>query len=120
MAAIIGLISGWIWSGSPPRQRRLGPARPRQPPSVRLRPWPPRLPRIPPAPSGAYRHDDVSTTFQYRPLSVISRAAVDVYRLPGDEAAIVGNQEQAGRGDFVDLALTAKRNAGGVRHPISV
>src|ERR1700722_661997 len=42
--------------------------------------------------------------------SVISRAAVDVDRLAGDEAAIVGNQEQAGRGDFVDLALTAKRN----------
>jgi hypothetical protein len=36
---------------------------------------------------------------------VIRGAAVDVDRLAGDEAAIVADQEEAGGGDLVDLAL---------------
>src|SRR5215472_2011830 len=36
-------------------------------------------------------------------------------RLAGDEAAIVADQEQAGRGDLVDMSLAAQRNAGGAR-----
>src|SRR5260370_26657067 len=44
--------------------------------------------------------------------SVIAGAAVDVDRLAGDEAAIVADQEEAGRGDLVDLALAPQGDAG--------
>ena len=50
-----------------------------------------------------------------RCTSVIVRAAIDVDRLAGDEPAILADQEEAGRGDLVDLALPAERDAGGVR-----
>src|SRR5215469_4730859 len=48
-------------------------------------------------------------------LSVVCRAAVDVDGLPGDEAAVVADQKQAGGGDLVDLALAPERDAGGAR-----
>src|SRR5215472_12586008 len=48
--------------------------------------------------------------------SVKPDAAVDVDGLAGDEAAVVADQKQAGRGDFVDMALPAERNAGGIGH----
>ena len=47
--------------------------------------------------------------------SVVVGAAIDVDCLAGDEAAILGGQEQAGGGDLVDAALPAKRDTGGVR-----
>ena len=43
------------------------------------------------------------------------RAAIDVDRLSGDEAGILTDQEQAGRGNLVDAALPPERDAGGVR-----
>src|SRR4029077_2039903 len=43
------------------------------------------------------------------------RAAIDVDRLAGDEPAILADQEQAGGGDLVDGALSAERDADGVR-----
>src|SRR5438270_4913468 len=49
--------------------------------------------------------------------SVVPRAAVDVDRLAGDEAAVVADQKEAGGGDLVDVPLTAQWNAGGARHP---
>jgi hypothetical protein len=48
--------------------------------------------------------------------SVVSRAAVDVNGLAGDEAAIVADQKEAGGGDLVHLPLTAQWNPGGARH----
>jgi hypothetical protein len=42
-------------------------------------------------------------------------AAIEVDRLPGDEAAILTDQEQARRGNLVDIPLPAERDAGGVR-----
>src|SRR5216684_1367323 len=53
-------------------------------------------------------------------LLIVPRATVDVDRLAGDEAAILGHQEQAGRGDLVDLALAAERDAGGVGRPVAI
>src|SRR4029077_13243077 len=47
--------------------------------------------------------------------SVIVCAAIDVDRLSGDEAGILTDQEQAGRGTCVDAALPPKRDAGVVR-----
>src|SRR6266850_2208419 len=47
--------------------------------------------------------------------SEIVRAAIDVDCLAGNEAAILADKEQAGRGDLVDMPLAPKRNAGGVR-----
>src|SRR5438445_8018639 len=52
--------------------------------------------------------------------SVESRAAVDVDRLAGDEAAVVADQEQAGGGDLVDMPLTAQGNPGGARHMAAI
>ena len=52
--------------------------------------------------------------------SVIVRAAIDVDRLAGDEAAILADQEEAGRGDLVDVALPAEGHAGGVRQPAMI
>jgi len=49
--------------------------------------------------------------------SVIVCTAIDVDRLSGDEAGILTDQEQAGRGDLVDGALPAERDADGVRQP---
>src|ERR1700730_4820572 len=49
--------------------------------------------------------------------SVIAGAAIDVDRLAGNEAAIVADQEQAGRGDLVDMPLASQGNAGGARRP---
>ena len=43
------------------------------------------------------------------------RAAIDVDRLAGDEAGILTDQEQTGRGNLVDAALPAERDASGVR-----
>ena len=43
------------------------------------------------------------------------RAAIDVNRLAGDEAAILADQGQAGGGDLVDRALPAERDTDGVR-----
>jgi len=52
--------------------------------------------------------------------SVIVRAAIDMDRLAGDEAAILADEEQAGRGDLVDAALPAERDAVGVRQAILI
>ena len=46
---------------------------------------------------------------------IIVCAAIDVDRLSGDEAGILTDQEQAGRGNLVDAALPPERDAGGVR-----
>src|SRR5215472_9147620 len=46
--------------------------------------------------------------------SVIVCAAIDVDRLSGDEAGILTDEEQTGRGNLVDLALPPERDAGGV------
>jgi len=43
------------------------------------------------------------------------RAAIDVDRLAGEEAAILADEEQARRGDLVDLAFPVERDSGGVR-----
>src|SRR3954470_17848012 len=43
------------------------------------------------------------------------RAAVDVDRLAGDEAAVIADQEQADRGNLVDLALAPQWDAARVR-----
>lgn len=42
-------------------------------------------------------------------------AAIDVDRLSGDEAGILTDEEQAGRGNLVDVALPADQDAGSVR-----
>ena len=41
-------------------------------------------------------------------------------RLPGNEAAILADQEQASRGDLVDMPLAAERNTAGVRHMAAI
>ena len=51
-----------------------------------------------------------------RPRSVEADAAVDVDCLAGNEAAVVADQEQAGRGDLVDMPLPAERDAGRIWH----
>src|SRR5579859_1702792 len=48
---------------------------------------------------------------------VVPGAAVHVDRLAGDEAAIIADQEQAGRGDLVYMPLPPKRNARRIRYP---
>src|SRR6516162_3921582 len=48
--------------------------------------------------------------------SVKADAAVDVDGLAGNEAAVVADQKQTSRGDLVDGALPAERNAGRIRH----
>src|SRR5271170_2520137 len=40
--------------------------------------------------------------------------------LAGDEPAVIANQEQAGRGDLVDLPLSPKRDTGGVGRAIAI
>ena len=40
--------------------------------------------------------------------------------LAGDEPAAVADQEQAGRGDLVDLPLPPERDAGSVRRTIAI
>src|ERR1044071_8979682 len=52
--------------------------------------------------------------------SIIRGAAVDVDRLAGDETAVLGDEEQAGGGDLVDVALAAERDALGVGRPVAV
>src|SRR5690349_6179254 len=66
--------------------------------------------------------DAVSTCLATRPTcrysggtSIIVCAAIDVDRLSGDEASILADEEQAGRSNFLDAALPAERDAGGVR-----
>jgi hypothetical protein len=41
-----------------------------------------------------------------RKISVIRAAAIHMDRLPGDEATVVADQEKAGGGKFVHLALS--------------
>src|ERR1051326_9076507 len=52
-----------------------------------------------------------------QPPSIIPRSAVHMDRLACDEAAIVTDQEQTGRGDLLHLALAAQRNPRRVRRP---
>src|SRR5262249_2359160 len=52
---------------------------------------------------------------QHARPSVVRDAAVGVDGLSGDEAAVVGDQEQAGGRDLVDGALPPERDPGGVR-----
>ena len=47
--------------------------------------------------------------------SVVGHAAVRVDGLAGDEAAVVGDQEQTGGGDLIHRALAPQGNAGGAR-----
>src|ERR1700689_211702 len=42
---------------------------------------------------------------------IIPGAAIDVNGLAGDEAAVLADEEEAGGGDLVDLALTPDRDA---------
>src|SRR5215467_13574969 len=50
------------------------------------------------------------------PSSVKADAAVDVDGLASNEAAVVADQKQTGRGDLVDMPLPADRDARRVRH----
>src|SRR5271155_4025882 len=52
--------------------------------------------------------------------SIIPGAPVDMDGLAGDEPAVIANQEQAGRGDLVDLPLSPKRDTGGVGRAIAI
>src|SRR6476619_5602452 len=52
--------------------------------------------------------------------SVVVGAAVDVDGLARNEAAVLANQKQTGRGDLVDMALTPERDALGVWQPVAV
>src|SRR5215467_12632125 len=55
-----------------------------------------------------------------RGKSVVVCATIDVDRLSGDEASILTDKEQAGRGNLIDGALPAQRDAGGVRQVTSI
>src|SRR5262245_15174538 len=70
-----------------------------------------RIPSIPASP-----HSLGGASPSRRADSIVMGAAVDVDGLAGDEAAVVADQEQAGRRDLVDMSLPGERNAGGIRH----
>src|SRR5580692_12439891 len=55
-----------------------------------------------------------------RRASIITGTPVDVDGLAGDEPAAVADQEQAGRGDLVDLPLPPERDAGSVRRTVAI
>src|SRR6266567_976923 len=54
-----------------------------------------------------------------RRASIITGTPVDVDGLAGDEPGAVADQEQAGRGDLIDLPLPPERDAGSVRRTIA-
>src|SRR5580692_483112 len=55
-----------------------------------------------------------------RRASIITGTSVDVDSLAGDEPAAIADQEQAARGDLVDLPLPPERDAGSVRRTVAI